>query len=429
MSFLQKLSRLLLSLSAQKNFAAARNSSMQACQSLSSIFPGHVSFPHDQVYEDSVSSYAFIGTRLRPTCLVTPRSTNDVAVVIMVLGDLDSVAFAIRSGGHNTNNGFADAADGITIDLSAMNELVLKRSPDSISVGPGARWQIVYEALDPYNISIQGGRNGHVGLGGYLLGVNFEVVLPPGIIVNTNATTNADLFAALKGGLKNFGIVTRLDLQIFQEGPIDEELIETLSTFKEPEKFDPHAMFTLGFLYDTTTRTFSADIAIVLASMHWATITFHASRTTLIRIHAAFQRTSLALAESYVSANLTIACSIQSVPAATPASNSNSLGFEPSTRPKRRLFNLGIAFQYENPVATEGLGTAIMIFARELDQIAREDHADDGHLYLNYAGDWQDVLGGYGTEIVEKMRRVSTKYDGSRMFQRQVKGGFKLYKE
>jgi hypothetical protein len=129
-----------------------------------------------------------------------------------------------------------------------------------------------------------------------------------------------------------------------------------------------------------------------------------------------------------MSANLTIACSIQSVPAAAPASNPNSLGFQPSSEPEKKLLNIGIAFQYENPAATEGLATAIEIFAKELDQIAREDRADDRHLYLNYAGSWQDVFGGYGTESVEKMRRVSRKYDRSGMFQRQVRGGFKLFK-
>jgi FAD/FMN-containing dehydrogenase len=186
MSFLQKLSRLLLSLSAPKGFAAAGNSSTQACQSLSTSLPGHVSFSHDRVYEDSISSYAYIGTRLRPTCLVTPKSADDVAIIVKILSGFDSVAFAVRSGGHNTNKGmrmadldglfhtniagFADVADGVTIDLSAMNDLVIKRSTNIISVGTGARWQSVYDALDPYNLSVQGGRNGHVGVGGYLLG-------------------------------------------------------------------------------------------------------------------------------------------------------------------------------------------------------------------------------------------------------------------
>ena len=65
-------------------------------------------------------------------------------------------------------------------------------------------------------------------------------------------------------------------------------------------------------------------------------------------------------------------------------------------------------------------------FAIEIDRIAAVDHAKDKHLYLNYAGSWQDIFGGYGTENIEKMRRVSKVYDRRGMFQNQVRGGFKL---
>jgi hypothetical protein len=48
--------------------------------------------------------------------------------------------------------------------------------------------------------------------------VNYEVVLASGEVVNANAKTNEDLFAALKGGGNNFGIVTRFDIRIFPLG-------------------------------------------------------------------------------------------------------------------------------------------------------------------------------------------------------------------
>ncbi|KAH7072187.1 hypothetical protein BKA63DRAFT_544548 [Paraphoma chrysanthemicola] len=490
---------ILLSLLASRGFADL-GTSIKACQSLFSTLPGHVSFARDQGYEDSISSYAYIGTRLRPTCVVTPQSTEDVAVVIRVLNSFNSVAFAIRSGGHNTNKGFADIKDGVTIDLSAMNKILLNRADNTVSVGPGARWQSVYDALDPYSISVQGGRNGHVGVGGFLLGggigffspergwacdgvVNFELVLSSGIIVNANATSNTDLFIALKGGLNNFGIVTRFDLETYKQGPMwggviiypnstDEELLDTLSAFKDPERFDPYAMLTFGWIYDTKTQVFSSNIAMyhshpesvngsisesfanvqpqmfnsirtgspgsfageILSPiikeyyMHWATTTFYASRTTLSNMHASFRRNAIALTELYASANLTIACSIQSVPAAAPASNPNSLGFQPSSQPEKTLLNMGIAFQFEESAATDGLAAATEQFAKEIDQIAAQDKVRDEHLYLNYAGGWQDVFGGYGAESVENMRRVSRKYDSSGMFQNQVKGGFKLYR-
>lgn len=48
--------------------------------------------------------------------------------------------------------------------------------------------------------------------------------------------------------------------------------------------------------------------------------------------------------------------------------------------------------------------------------------------YLNYAADWQDPIGGYGEEVKKGLQAVSTKYDPTGVFQRQVPGGFKLFK-
>lgn len=43
---------------------------------------------------------------------------------------------------------------------------------------------------------------------------NFEVVLGSGEIIDANATSNSDLYHALKGGSSNFGVVTHIDLEI-----------------------------------------------------------------------------------------------------------------------------------------------------------------------------------------------------------------------
>lgn len=49
---------------------------------------------------------------------------------------------------------------------------------------------------------------------------NFEIVLASGIITNANATSHPSLFAALKGGSNNFGIVTRFDLKTFPQSDL-----------------------------------------------------------------------------------------------------------------------------------------------------------------------------------------------------------------
>lgn len=105
------------------------------------------------------------------------------------------------------------------------------------SILPGTDWQSVYEYLDVINKGVSGGRQGEVGVGGFLLGGGFshylyrdgmscdnirqfEVVLANGTIVEANADQHVDLFKVLKGGGSNFGIVTRFDVQAFDTRPI-----------------------------------------------------------------------------------------------------------------------------------------------------------------------------------------------------------------
>lgn len=138
---------------------------------------------------------------------------------------------AIRSGGHGGDNQ-NNIVDGVTIDLTHLNTTMYDAATNVARVGTGARWGSVYAALEKDGVLVTGGRESVVGVGGLLLGggiswytartgfacdsvVNYEVVLASGEIVNANASANADLWRALKGGSSNFGIVTRFDLQAF----------------------------------------------------------------------------------------------------------------------------------------------------------------------------------------------------------------------
>jgi hypothetical protein len=48
------------------------------------------------------------------------------------------------------------------------------------------------------------------------------------------------------------------------------------------------------------------------------------------------------------------------------------------------------------------------------------------YMYMNYADEPQDVLGGYGSANVAKMLKASAKYDPNQVFQNLVPGGWKL---
>ena len=92
-------------------------------------------------------------------------------------------------------------------------------------------------------------------------------MLADGTVVNANATSNSDLFAALKGGQNNFGIITRFDLKSFPVGPLwggriafaptaDTALIEGFTQFKMGE-YDPYAAGWVTNRYNQTAKSFT----------------------------------------------------------------------------------------------------------------------------------------------------------------------------
>lgn len=164
-----------------------------------------------------------------PSCAVIPSTTENVSKVFKIIKFFQT-KFAIRSGGHSPNPGWSSIdKSGLLIDLRKLNQVKVSDDRKIASLGPGGRWGDVFAALDPYGVSVIGGRIPHVGVGGLILGggyfhfsgqyglaadnvQNFEVVLADGSVVNANQQQNTDLFWALKGGGSNFGVVTRFDL-------------------------------------------------------------------------------------------------------------------------------------------------------------------------------------------------------------------------
>ena len=66
--------------------------------------------------------------------------------------------------------GAANIQDGVTIDLSGLNQFSVSKNGTFATIGPGLRWGQVYTMLATYGLATPGGRSGDVGVGGYLLG-------------------------------------------------------------------------------------------------------------------------------------------------------------------------------------------------------------------------------------------------------------------
>ncbi|KAK4496856.1 hypothetical protein PRZ48_011305 [Zasmidium cellare] len=210
----------------------------QRCQALCSCldakFPQLVSYEGQAAYTLEQNYWSQQQANTKPVCRFTPTSAEDVSVAIKEIRDYEC-PFAVKSGGHASFQGASNVAGGITIDLHRLNEINVSADRNVTHTGTGNRWEDVYSKLDPMDLAVIGGRNGDIGVGGLPLGggisffsgfhgwacdniLNYQVVLADGQIVNANETSHADLYFALRGGGNNFGVVTRMDLQTFDQG-------------------------------------------------------------------------------------------------------------------------------------------------------------------------------------------------------------------
>ena len=145
------------------------------CKSISLALPGKTSFPTDQAYTTSLASYfSQQEEQISPSCIVTPATSEDVAIVVGILSEAnagkEACPFAIRGGGHSTFAGAANVANGVTIDMREISQVSVNQDGTVASIGAGALWRDVYAKLDAMNLAVPGGRVSEVGVAGLTLG-------------------------------------------------------------------------------------------------------------------------------------------------------------------------------------------------------------------------------------------------------------------
>jgi hypothetical protein len=140
------------------------------CHELASELSDQVFFPDAPIYNASIASYPFIQLRLHPSCIIRPKSAQDVSVALSILKDNNSTRFAVKGGGHNANTGFNNVENGVTIDMQSMKSVEVTRGDQVVQVGAGALSQDAYNAAEKRNLTVLAGRIGVVGTGGFLTG-------------------------------------------------------------------------------------------------------------------------------------------------------------------------------------------------------------------------------------------------------------------
>ncbi|RKL19402.1 hypothetical protein BFJ68_g3676 [Fusarium oxysporum] len=192
-------SLLVSSLFAASALAAPSASTKKACEEISKAIPGRVSQPFTINYNSQSSGYWSTALReIKPACVVTAKSAEDVSKAVTILNKYPDVKFAAKSGGHDPNPTHATAGDGVLISLNEMVGATYDADKKVAYVKPGGEWNDVISQLNKDGVAIVGGRLG-------LNVVSWEMVNWNGTIINVDAKTQPELAVALRGSGSQFG--------------------------------------------------------------------------------------------------------------------------------------------------------------------------------------------------------------------------------
>ncbi|KAI9449094.1 FAD dependent oxidoreductase [Lactarius psammicola] len=192
-----------------------------------------VFFPHSPQYASDIL-HTYASSSEASVCSVEPGSADDVSKILRIIGSTRT-PFAVKGGGHTANPGFSSTR-GVQISLARFDKITVNSITGTVEFGPGLTWDQVYAALDPTGVNVIGGRVPGVGVAGVTLGggfsyksneyglsvdnvVSYDLVLPNGTI--TSVTSNdTDLWFGLRGGMNNFGVVTKFVVKSYPQSKV-----------------------------------------------------------------------------------------------------------------------------------------------------------------------------------------------------------------
>jgi FAD/FMN-containing dehydrogenase len=190
--------------------------------------PGGVHLPGSEGYLSGVTIWNG-AVAARPAAVARPRSLEEVQAVVRSAHD-QGMAITVRGGGHDwAGRSLNDG--GIVIDMSGMRQVHIDTAAREAIVDGGATVEDVVSAAEPHGLTAAAGSHGDVGIVGFTLAggygalngttglgldnlIEAQVVLADGRAVTANATSEPDLYWALRGGGGNFGVVTRMRVRL-----------------------------------------------------------------------------------------------------------------------------------------------------------------------------------------------------------------------
>ena len=190
---------------------------------LRAVIAGTVIARGDAGYEGARA--VFLGdVDLRPAVIVRVADAADAARVVDLARET-GLELAVRSGGHSV--GLSMTEGGIVLDVRGLDGLDIDAGSRTAWAGTGLTAGALAAAAAEHGLAVGFGDTASVGLGGIALGggvgylsrlhgltidslLAAEVVTADGRIRSVDATTEPDLFWAVRGAGANVGVATRL---------------------------------------------------------------------------------------------------------------------------------------------------------------------------------------------------------------------------
>jgi len=196
-------------------------------QPLRSAFQGQLFEPGDTGY-DAARQIWNASIDKRPGLIARCSGVADVVAAVSFARE-NNLLTAVRGGGHNVG-GRALCDEGIVIDLSRMRSVHVDMGKETVRVQGGATLGDLDRETHVFRLAVPCGIVPKTGIAGLTLGggvgwlvrkygmsidnlLSCQVVTADSRVLTADASENADLFWALRGGGGNFGIVTSLEFQ------------------------------------------------------------------------------------------------------------------------------------------------------------------------------------------------------------------------
>ena len=165
----------------------------------------------------------------RPSAIVRCTQPGDVGAAVDFARE-NQLDVAVRGGGHSVP-GFGTVDDGVVVDLTGMQDVLVDPDRRTARAQGGATWGVFNDATHAHGLATTGGIVSTTGVGGLTLGggigylargfgfscdnlVSAEVVTADGRSLLASESENEDLFWAIRGGGGNFGVVTSFEFRL-----------------------------------------------------------------------------------------------------------------------------------------------------------------------------------------------------------------------